>query len=164
MGHRKIAYVHGEKSAVTEQRVTSFCKTLLGLGIEVLPEYLVASTYHHPAATKQSVAQLLALPNPPTCIIMPDDYATLGGIEAIEAAGLRIPEDVSIAGYDGIALSQVIKPRLTTLEQDTEKLGSEAARMLIEQIENPLTTLTESITVTGRLIEGKSVANIFPTL
>ncbi|MDF2632530.1 MAG: hypothetical protein K0Q85_1126 [Caproiciproducens sp.] len=164
MGHRKIAYVHGEKSAVTEQRVTSFCKTLLDYGIDVPPEYLVASAYHDPKATKQSVKKLLNLPTPPTCIIMPDDYAALGGIEAIEAAGLRIPEDISIAGYDGIALSQVIKPRLTTLEQDTEKLGSEAARRLIELIENPLTTLTENVTVTGSLIEGKSVARVSPVL
>ena len=95
---------------------------------------------------------------------MPDDYAAIGGIEAIEAEGLRIPEDISIAGYDGISLSQVIKPRLTTLEQDTEKLGSEAARRLIELIESPLTTLTENVTVTGNLIEGKSVARISPVI
>lgn len=160
MGHRKIAYVHGEKTAVTEQRITSFCKTMLGFGVEVPAEYLVVSAYHDPSATKKSVQNLLALPNPPTCIIMPDDYAALGGIEEIEAAGLQIPQDISIAGYDGIALSQVIKPRLTTLEQDTQKLGSEAARRLIELIENPLTTLTETVIVTGRLIEGKSVARI----
>ncbi len=164
MGHRRIAYVHGEKSAVTEQRVTSFCKTLLDYGIDVPPEYLMTSAYHDPKATKQSVKKLLSLPTPPTCIIMPDDYAAIGGIEAIEAVGLRIPEDISIAGYDGISLSQVIKPRLTTLEQDTEKLGSEAARRLIELIESPLTTLTENVTVTGNLIEGKSVARISPVI
>jgi LacI family transcriptional regulator len=162
MGHRKIAYVYGEKSAVSEQRLTSFCKTLLNLGIDVLPEYLMSAAYHDPGATKQCVKKLLSLPDRPTCIIMPDDYAALGGIEAIEAAGLRIPEDVSIAGYDGIALSQVIKPRLTTLEQDTTMLGREAARRLIEQIENPLTTITENVTVTGKLIEGKSVARVNP--
>lgn len=164
MGHRRIAFVHGEKSAVTEQRVTSFCKTLLNYGIDVPMEYLMVSAYHDPSATKQSVKKLLNLPDPPTCIIMPDDYSALGGIEAIEGAGLRIPEDISIAGYDGISLSQVIKPRLTTLEQDTEKLGSEAARRLIELIENPLTTLTENVTVPGRLIEGKSVARVNPVL
>ncbi len=164
MGHRRIAYVHGEKSAVTEQRVTSFCKTLLDYGIDVPSEYLMTSAYHDPKSTKQSVKKLLSLPTPPTCIIMPDDYAAIGGIEAIEAEGLRIPEDISIAGYDGISLSQVIKPRLTTLEQDTEKLGSEAARRLIELIESPLTTLTENVTVTGNLIEGKSVARISPVI
>jgi DNA-binding LacI/PurR family transcriptional regulator len=158
MGHRKIAYVHGKKSAVTEQRVTSFCRTLMELGVEVPSEYLVLSAYHDTLTTRECVRRLLELPDRPTCIIMPDDYAALGGIEAIEAAGLRIPEDISIAGYDGIALSQVIKPRLTTLRQDTDRMGCEAARRLIELIENPLTTIVENVTVNGRLIEGESVA------
>lgn len=88
---------------------------------------------------------------------MPDDYAALGGIEAIESAGLKIPDDISIAGYDGIPLSQMLRPQLTTLKQGTEQMGREAARRLIEQIENPLTTITESVTVNGSLIEGHSV-------
>lgn len=160
MGHRKIAYVHGKKSAVTEQRMTSFCKTLRDLGVEVPSEYLVLSAYHDIRATKAAVQQLLELPNRPTCIVMPDDYAALGGIEAIESAGLRIPEDISIGGYDGLQLSQMLKPQLTTLRQDTQKMGREAARRLIEQIENPLTTITESVTVEGTLLEGQSVARI----
>jgi DNA-binding LacI/PurR family transcriptional regulator len=91
---------------------------------------------------------------------MPDDYAALGGIEALESAGLRIPEDISVAGYDGIPISQVLRPRLTTLKQDTDKLGSEAALKLIQLIENPLTTLTENVTVYGKLIKGESVKNV----
>lgn len=160
LGHRKIAYVHGEKSAVTEQRLTSFCKNLVDLGVDIPPEYLMCSAYHDPISTKHCVNKLLKLPQRPTCIVMPDDYSALGGIEAIEAAGLKIPDDISIAGYDGIALSQVIKPRLTTLQQDTEMLGREAARRLIEQIENPLTTIMENVTVVGKLIEGQSVSRI----
>lgn len=162
MGHRKIAYVHGKKSAVTEQRATSFCKTLRDLGVEVPSEYLVLSAYHDIRATKAAVQQLLELPNRPTCIVMPDDYAALGGIEAIESAGLRIPEDISIAGYDGLQLSQMLKPQLTTLQQDTQQMGREAARRLIEQIENPLTTITENLTIEGKLLTGKSVAQIDP--
>lgn len=158
LGHRKIAYIHGQKSTVSEQRITSFCKTLLNLGVRVRPEYLVLSAYHDPGATKNGVEKLLSLPDRPTCIVMPDDYAALGGIEAIEAAGLRIPEDISIAGYDGISLTQVITPKLTTLEQDTDRMGREAAHRLIEQIENPLTTIVENITVSGRLLKGQSVA------
>jgi LacI family transcriptional regulator len=160
MGHRKIAYVHGKKSAVTEQRVTSFCRTLMELGVDVPPEYLVLAAYHDTQATKDCVQQLLKLPNRPTCIIMPDDYAALGGIEAIEAAGLSIPDDISIAGYDGIPLSQVITPQLTTIKQDTDKMGREAARRLIEQIEKPLTTIVENVTINRKLIKGKSVAKL----
>lgn len=160
MGHRKIAYVHGKKSAVTEQRLTSFCRTLHDFGVEVPPEYLVLSAYHDIKTTRECVRELLALPNRPTCIVMPDDYAALGGIEAIDSAGLKIPEDISIAGYDGIQIAQMLKPQLTTLEQNTREMGREAARRLIEQIENPMTTITESLTIEGRLIEGKSVAKI----
>lgn len=162
MGHRKIAYVHGQKSAVSEQRVASFCRTLKELGVRLPPEYLVEAEYRNPEAAKKSVTALLALPNRPTCIILPDDYAALGGIEAIESAGLRIPEDVSIAGYDGIPLSQMVRPRLTTLRQDTARMGREAAHRLIEQIENPLTTILEAVTVSGELIPGESVARIPP--
>ena len=160
MGHRKIAYVHGKKSTVTEQRVTSFCKTMRDLGAEVPPEYLVLSAYHDIRATKAAVQQLLELPDRPTCIVMPDDYAALGGIEAIESTGLRIPEDISIAGYDGLRLAQMLRPQLTTLQQDTQRMGLEAARRLIEQIETPLTTIIESVTVAGQLLEGQSVARI----
>lgn len=160
MGHRKIAYVHGKKSAVTEQRVTSFCREMRDVGLKVPPEYLVLSAYHDIEATKKSVQQLINLPNRPTCIIMPDDYAALGGIEAIESAGLRIPEDISIAGYDGISLSQMLRPRLTTLKQDTDRMGHEAARRLIEQIESPMTTLVQNLTIKGSLIPGNSVARI----
>lgn len=162
MGHRRIAYVHGRKSAVTEQRLTSFCRTLQDLGTAVRPEYLVLSAYHDTQATKSAVEQLLRLPERPTCILMPDDYAALGGIEAIENAGLRIPEDISIAGYDGIPLSQMLQPKLTTIRQDTDRMGLEAAKRLIEQIENPLTTIVESLTVAGTLLPGKSVKRLAP--
>lgn len=160
MGHRKIAYVHGKKSAVTEQRITSFCRTLRDLNLEVPPEYLVLSAYHDIRSTKAAVQKLLALPDRPTCIVMPDDYAALGGIEAIESAGLKIPEDVSIAGYDGIPLAEMIRPRLTTVRQDTARMGREAARRLIEQIESPLTAIPESITINGTLLPGQSVAQL----
>jgi len=160
MGHRKIAYIYGKKSDVTEQRLTSFCRTMRNLGNDVHENYLELSAYRDIRATKQCTENLLKLPDPPTCIIMPDDYAALGGIEAIESMGLKIPDDVSIAGYDGIPLSQMIRPRLTTIRQNTEAMGREAAKRLIEQIESPLTTVIENITIKGQLLEGKSVKSI----
>lgn len=160
MGHRKIAYVHGMKSSVTEQRITSFCKTMEDLGLAIPSHFMLEANYQDPLSTKRAVEKLLKRSNLPTCILMPDDYAALGGIEAIEAAGLKIPEDISVVGYDGIALGQVLKPRLTTLKQDTETLGSEAALRLIQLIEHPLTTLTEDVTVYGELIKGETVRKL----
>lgn len=160
MGHRKIAYVHGRSSAVTEKRVTSFCETMRDLGLDVPPEYLDSAKFTDPRSTYLAVEAMLALSNRPTCILMPDDFAALGGIDAIKKAGLRIPEDISIAGYDGIDLSQVISPKLATIRQDTKKLGSEAAEQLINLIETPLAAFAKEILIQVFLMKGESIKDI----
>ena len=88
---------------------------------------------------------------------MPDDYSALGGMDAIRATGLRVPEDISITGYDGVAMIQMCQPQLTTVEQDAFKIGREAARELVHLIEQPRTTLPEIVSVPCRLITGGTV-------
>ena len=78
-------------------------------------------------------------------------------IEVCISSGLRIPEDVSVMGYDGIYLSRVVKPQLVTYQQNTAALGRTAADKLIELIEHPRVTLPEQIRVSGKLLDGGSV-------
>ena len=104
--------------------------------------------------------ELLALEDRPTCILFSDDYAYIGGNRAITEAGLKIPEDISVVGYDGIHMAKVISPRLTTWEQNTKELGRIALDKLIERIENPRTAIPEHIVVEGRLLEGETVRQI----
>lgn len=157
-GHRRIAYVHGGDATVTDIRLTSFLRTMSENGLGVPESYLVKSLYHDPAATREAVMQLLQVKPRPTCILMPDDYAALGGLEAIAAAGLHVPADISVTGYDGVAIIQRCNPRLTTVWQDTDRIGKEAARQLIHLIEEPRTTYPEIISIPSRLIEGETVA------
>jgi LacI family transcriptional regulator len=96
----------------------------------------------------------------PTCIFMPDDYSAIGGYNAAADMGLKIPEDISVVGYDGIAYAEFLSPQLTTYRQDTAGIGAAAAKKLIALIENPTTTFTEVISVDGELLEGASVAKI----
>ncbi|MCM1185556.1 MAG: LacI family transcriptional regulator [Lachnoclostridium sp.] len=159
-GHRKVAYIHGAKSAVTDSRLTSFYNTAEKLGMEVPEEYIGEAAYRNTEDTYQVTNELLDLQNPPTCIIFPDDFAAFGGINAIRDRNLRIPEDVSVAGYDGINAARHIQPSLTTIRQDTEQMGCVAARELISLIERPKTTIVEQIVIPGSLIEGQSVAEI----
>ena len=159
-GHRKIAYIHGLESAVTQSRLSSFYKTLQEYGVTVPDEYVVASPYRDTVAAFETTNQLLDLPDPPTCIFFPDDFAAFGGINAIRQRGLRIPEDVSVVGYDGIEIARRISPVLTTIVQDTDKIGSLAASKLIDLINNPKGTLIEQIVVDGKLEKGESVAKI----
>lgn len=159
-GHRKIAYIHGADSAVTQSRLASFYRTAAQLGLEIPDEYICNAAYRDTEKTYTETIRLLDLDNPPTCILYPDDFAAFGGINAIREKGLRIPEDISVAGYDGIRLARHIEPALTTLWQDTKQLGQKAGEKLISLIENPKTTLIEQIIVEGHVYEGNSVADI----
>lgn len=157
-GHTRIAYIYGDDTSVTNVRLTSFIRTMHEAGLEVDESQMIRGLYHNPASAREAVRQLLAAPHRPTCIIMPDDYAALGGMDAIREAGLRIPQDISIAGYDGVELLQMCSPRLTTVSQDTTRIGQEAARKLVHLIEQPRTTFQEIISVPCRLISGETVA------
>ena len=159
-GHKKIAYIHGLDSAVTQSRLSSFFLTCEERGIEVPDEYVVEAPYRDTESAREVTTQLLQLPDPPTCIIYPDDFSALGGYSAVKQMGLRIPEDISIAGYDGIRLSRHIEPRLTTLRQDTQKIGKLAAEKLIGLIEKPKTTLHEHVVVDGEVYVGESVSSM----
>ena len=159
-GHKRIAFIHGSQDTVSDIRLTSFLRTMSEAGLNVPDEYLIESPYHDPAAAREATACLLASPVRPTCILMPDDYAALGGMDAIRARGLKIPEDISIAGFDGVELLQMCQPKLTTVAQDTARIGQEAARKLVHLIEQPRTTLPEIISIPCRLIEGETVASL----
>ena len=156
-GHRKIAYIHGYDSTVTRSRLSSFYNTMEKLHLYTPDEYLIQTGYRQVQLAYHSTMQLLQLVNPPTCIIYPDDYSAVGGMNAIRAMNLSIPEDISIAGYDGISIACQMAPQLTTIKQDTTQIGQLAAERLIDLIEKPKTTLIEHIIVPGQLIEGKSV-------
>lgn len=159
-GHRRIAYIHGNETAVTENRLTGFYRACEALGLTVPDEYVAECEYHEPVSCHEATKRLLALPERPTCILFSDDYAYIGGSNAIYEAGLRVPEDISTAGYDGIHMAMMVSPKLTTWQQNTADLGRIAAEQLIERIEHPRTTPPKHITVQGRLLEGETVRQI----
>jgi len=157
-GHRKIAFLHGEKTTVTHNRLTGFRQACEKLGLKIPEEYIRECVYHDPNRCAEATRELLALPDRPTCIIFPDDYSYIGGLNAITEAGLRIPEDISAVGYDGIHLARLL--RLTTYSQNAQHLGRIAAERLIQLIEHPKITQPARILVPGGLLEGSSVKQI----
>lgn len=162
-GHRRIAFIHGADSAVTQGRLSSFYNTAEELGLEIPDEYVKMAAYRNSEEAANRTEELLALREIPTCIIYPDDFSCFGGINAIRARGMKIPEDISVAGYDGIRVGRHIEPRLTTLRQDTTRMGRLAAEKLINLIEKPKSTLIEQIIVNGALYPGETVGNINAT-
>ncbi len=159
-GHRRIAYIYGDNTDVTKSRLKSFKETLSSFGIIPRKDLMLPSHYRNPEDAYRLTKQLLSNPNPPSCILYSDDYSCIGGINALTELGLRIPEDISIAGYDGLFISKILSPKLTTYEQASREIGRKAAEKLIQHIENPRQASVESIIISGKVIEGGSVRDL----
>ena len=160
LGHKKIAFIHGELTSVTQKRINSFYRACKDFNINVTDDYIKEARYHIPKLSGIATRELLSLEEKPTCIIYPDDYSLFGGITEIEKHGYKIPDDISVVGYDGIALSKLMRPEFTTYVQNAFQIGQKAAEKLIEIIENPKTSLPERISVKGYLQKGMTVKNI----
>lgn len=160
MGHRKIAYIYGETSRVTSVRLKSYKDTLERLNINVRDDYLMQGRYHDPASAEKLAEKLVLLDDPPTCVIMPDDFSAIGALTAFEKLGKSVPGDVSVMGYDGIILSSFLSPKLTTFRQDTDRIGAAAASQLIALIKKEIPADTPAVMIDGYLREGSSVGEI----
>lgn len=159
-GHRRIAYVHGEESSVTSNRITTFYHFMEKHGISPDDTLVRAAKYRDSYTAGVITNELLDMKKPPTCIVYADDFSAIGGMNSIKSRGLKIPEDISIAGYDGIMMASQMDPVLTTYNQNTREIGQTAAEKLIGLIEKPKSTIIRQYTVKGNLIAGKSVADI----
>ena len=158
MGHRRIAYLHGGSSAVTDVRLRAFRETVARLGLNLPADYMTRCEYTNPDSAFAAATRLFKLSPRPTCLLICDDYSAAGALRAAAEAGLRVPEDISIAGFDGIEMMQAFHPRLTTVYQDAPRLGQEAARQLIALVEGG--ALLMGATVPIRLLVGETVAEI----
>ena len=161
MGHRRIAYIHGDINYVTNVRLNGFREALKEHNIEVNEEYIRPSEYRDMKKAAYQTEQLLRLKNPPSCIMYSDDYAAIGGINVLRARGLEIAEDISITGYDGINILAQYEPRLTTVCQDTKRIGRVAAEKLVEYIENPDNVTIDTTIIDTILEKGRTVGEEF---
>lgn len=157
MGHKKIAYICGDDTAVTKNRLAAFYKVLEENDISIPEDYVQYGAYRDIKLTEQLTDKILDGKDVPTCILFCDDYSALGGLNSIRRHDLRVPEDISIGGYDGINLASKIAPELTTIRQDTFEIGQKAAEKLLSLIERPKTTVEEQILVDGLLVEGATL-------
>jgi DNA-binding LacI/PurR family transcriptional regulator len=159
-GHRKIAFITGQESAVTRERLGGFYKICAELGIRVTAGFVREGRFHDPERCSEIVREMMGGEEKPTCILCPDDYSCLGALWDLKAEGVRIPEDVSLIGYDGVRMSRIIRPTLTTYRQNTEALAREAIGLLVEAVEKPEEHIPRQVTVEGMLAEGETLAEI----
>lgn len=161
MGHRKIGYIMGDGNYVSNTRLNEFLKVLEKHHINLPEEYLIHSHFRDVERAAYYTEKLLKLPDPPTCIVYSDDYAAMGGVNVINARGLEIPRDISIAGYDGNELLANIEPALTTVAQNNMLMGETAAKRLIYNIEHPDDPVYGDTIIDSEFTYGRSVGRVY---
>jgi LacI family transcriptional regulator len=137
LGHRRIGFITGNMrlgSAV--DRLAAYRAALADHGVDFDPELVVEGDFQQPSGY-QGANTLLALANRPTAIFAASDLMAFGAMEAVRNHNLRIPEDVSILGFDDIPQAAYVHPGLTTIRQPLEQMGRLATQMLLKKIEDP---------------------------
>lgn len=159
-GHKRIAMIHGENTLVTQERKEVFLETCKENGINVPESYFAEALYHDVVTSQEATNVLLSLYEPPTCIFYPDDYSALGGIRELSSRKLIPGKNISIVGYDGIMLTSMMIPPLTTYEQDGEQIGKVMGQKLIDNIENQASYKNEKILIGGRILKGGTIVDL----
>ena len=135
LGHRRIAAIAGQKHwYATEERLLGMRAALAGAGILADPQLIRFSDWQEPSGVA-AAEELLSLPEPPTAIFAFNDNVAIGALNAARARGLRIPDDLSIVGFDDTAQATIIRPQLTTVRQPLAELGRTGVSLLTRLIE-----------------------------
>ncbi|GAE32725.1 LacI family DNA-binding transcriptional regulator [Alkalihalobacillus hemicellulosilyticus] len=156
LGHRKIAHIYGDKNEFAGvQRLEGYIKAMNKHELSLRDEYIVDGGYFSFSGGQEAMKALLKCEDRPTAVYVAGDFMALGAIKEIQRADLRVPEDISVIGFDDIQMSQYMSPALTTIRQDTELIGKTAANLLIEQI-NDKKKRAMSVKIPVSLIERDS--------
>lgn len=161
LGHSTIAFMRGpEIIPDTEPRWTGILETAHRLKIAVRPELCLqlGADYSSPEAGYHPMKKLLSKRRDFTAIFCFNDIAAMGVIRAIHDAGLRVPEDISVIGFDDILSAAYQKPSLTTVRQPLREMGNKGAQMLLDMIAKPETESFAEIVMQPELIVRESTA------
>lgn len=137
LGHRRIAFLTGPETLYTARgRLAGYLKTMAGAGVEVDPSLVVDGNYTNGPAYAGTM-RLLTRADRPTAIIGANNVMGLAALQAAQELGFRCPDDISLAMIDDVPWSNVITPKLTTVVQDTVKMGGIIARQVVLRILSP---------------------------
>ncbi|MBI1739512.1 MAG: LacI family DNA-binding transcriptional regulator [Acidobacteriales bacterium] len=138
-GHRQIAFMKGQPySSDSEERWQAVCRTARQLDLAMDPDLIVRLEVDDPSPQLgyPYAKQLLARKKPFTALFAYNDISAIGAIRAFHEAGLRVPDDISVVGFDDIREAAYHSPSLTTVHQPLRKMGEIAAQTVLERIES----------------------------
>lgn len=156
LGHKEIAYI-GDRDGFQSDtdRFGGYRQALEHADIPFQPQ-LVAHGDGKPAAAEEAMEQILRLPAQPTAVFCYNDMSALGALRTLRAHKLRVPEDVSVVGFDDLFFASYAQPPLTTVRQPKEQMGQMATEIVLKLLSG--TTCDFNVKVQGELIVRESTA------
>lgn len=168
LGHKRIAFFKGHRgSADTEYRWRGILQAAAALGIDVNPELMVQLDWDRnnprPSQPEEGYVhaeKLLAAGKPFTALFAFNDVSAIGAVRAFRDAGLRVPQDISVVGFDDIEVASYLTPRLTTVRQPLRKMGEIATQQLLQRISNRNKNGVQSISIAPELVVRESTGPV----
>ena len=134
LGHRKVAHVTGpDGNVLTTARREGMVAERTRLGLPARPEWIIRGDFSLESG-REAARRIMAMEDRPTAVFCSADMVAFGLISGLQAAGLRVPEDISVVGFDDIEMSEYYVPAITTIRQDRHRLGRRAAEVLLSQL------------------------------
>lgn len=152
LGHRRIGIITGWMDvAGARDRLQGYKLALLNHNIRFDPDLVIKGDFTQPLGFS-GAQTLLNLSSPPTAIFPSNDDAAVGAIEAIKLAGLQVPEDISVIGFDDVPMAANLTPKLTTVHQPIAEVGKIATQMLLNSLDDPDVTIRNIVLPTTLII------------
>ena len=131
LGHRRIGLVSGDPGLTADSVLEGYRQGLELAVIQFDPELVACGAYHQQGGF-QAAHTLLDLPNPPSAIFAANDLSAFGVLDAAQARSLRVPQDLSVVGYNDIPTASQVYPPLTTIRQPIYEMGHQAVELLLQ--------------------------------
>ncbi|MCY7417335.1 MAG: substrate-binding domain-containing protein [Chloroflexi bacterium] len=155
-GHRRIGFITGTLHVgSTHERLGGYRDGLIAAGITLAAELVVPGDFLEPRGF-EATRELLALAERPTAIFASSDAAAIGALRAAREAGLRVPEDLSIVGFDDVPEASYVDPALSTVRQPLREMGRSAVRRLMEMLAEPDAPARRIVVATELVVRGST--------
>lgn len=157
-GHHRIACITGPHDlSPSMQRIRGYHRAMCEFKIEESPAYITSGDFQYRGGT-QAMERLLRLPIPPEAVFVFNDMMAIGAMSAIRKAGLDIPHDISVVGFDDIELASAVTPALTTVAQPFDDIARQTTQLLVRRIEGKRNDGNQRIILNATLVKRQSVA------
>lgn len=153
LGHRRIGLIRrAPTSALSSQRLIGYQEALAEAGVPFDPDLVIECPATSQAVGAQAMQQLLKLAEPPTAVFTHNDILAMGALHAIHLAGLQVPADISVVGYDDVASAAYFSPPLTTIQSPRAEIGMLAGHTILQLVQNKVELPAKTINMPVKLV------------